>query len=250
MDIDDNNVLHVYNDNSRLVLISVKKLIMIPIWKGNRTIDMKHVEALKMCIEDIRSLDKGYSVVIYNEKDAMGRDVSQSYVLDGQHRLSILRDYYFQNPNADDFVATCCILEVQSENDAIQCFNRVNMLKPIKFSEDPVLVANRFICETEKIFSVVSGRRLVSYIKPLNTSRPYLSADKLRDALVPRSEELSKLSLARFTEKIIQINNDVIMKLKEGLLAGTVKDVGVAQRCLNIGFGLGYDMRLKWVAEL
>lgn len=110
-------ILHIYTDGSKLKLTTAKTLIQIPIWKGNRVKDIYHIAQLKESIgSNIQYLDKGYHVIKYNEIDATGREVEQSYIIDGQHRASVLIDYFNSTLCEPDFPVTYTELILQKQN--------------------------------------------------------------------------------------------------------------------------------------
>lgn len=39
-------MLHTFHDGSSLAIITAQELIAVPVWKGNRTLDMAHAERL------------------------------------------------------------------------------------------------------------------------------------------------------------------------------------------------------------
>lgn len=56
--------LATLHDGSVLKIIRAKQLINIPIWKGNRIIDMKHVDELAAAVgENVKRLDFNYRIV-------------------------------------------------------------------------------------------------------------------------------------------------------------------------------------------
>jgi hypothetical protein len=75
-------IIHTFGDGSVLRKCSNIELIGIPVWRGNRYIDMDHVRQIKQDIGDnISCLDTTiFRVIKYREND-----VEQRWLVDGQH---------------------------------------------------------------------------------------------------------------------------------------------------------------------
>jgi hypothetical protein len=184
--------LHHYSDGSCLYRMSARALCRIPIWKGNRTVDKKHVQALKDSIQNkINHLDSGYRLIRYEEDDENGSTVKKSYLVDGQHRICVLLDKLQEIGPEYDFIVTVTELELKSEADVIQYFNQINHAKPISFVEDDQMIVNRYWK------GIIDGfESKFKLIRQGGTRRPYLSADRLREHLV-KNIQLLKYSLLR-----------------------------------------------------
>lgn len=237
--------LHKYHDNSVLGTISVRALLAIPIWKGNRIIDMAHVRRIQESVKDVRCLDSGYKIICYSEEDVAGRPVEQRYIVDGQHRLSVLRDYYTTNLCEADFQCTATEVAVADEAAAIAYFNAINNTKPIHFKEDPTLIVNRYIQAFAATFVPVKRQAL---LRSTATHRPYLHVDRLREALLAVVDRLPAVD--RWTTKIREKNAAIVREL-ELLLAcgGLIREKSIVERAVELGFGLAVDGKLRWVAD-
>ena len=84
-------MLHTFSDKSILQKISAEALILIPVWKGNRFIDLNHANKIKESINgNIESLDSTiFRVVKYKDGDS-----DQRFIVDGQHRQYVIKKYY------------------------------------------------------------------------------------------------------------------------------------------------------------
>ena len=61
-------LIHTYSDGSKLFKMSALALIRIPIWKGNRIIDLEHVKNIKESVNyNAYFLDSGYKTIQYDE---------------------------------------------------------------------------------------------------------------------------------------------------------------------------------------
>lgn len=172
----------VLNDGSVLKQISARDLAAVPIWQGNRILDEGHVQFIKNNIQSIKMLDmKPYHIVVYSEEDEQGDKKEASYIVDGQHRASVLRDYYSNlNPFEEEFDIFVIEKHCKNEQDVIEYFNILNAQKSIEWREDPVVAANRYLAALMKKFNV--GKKQL--IRQGKTRFPYISVETLRDAAV------------------------------------------------------------------
>ena len=112
-------MLHTYNDGSTLKIMTARELVALPTWKGQRILDKTHSDAIKNAVgSNVKTLDSGYSIVKYKEENTDGTTVISSYLIDGQHRASVIRDYYKETICEADFTSQGTILlpsQVQGE---------------------------------------------------------------------------------------------------------------------------------------
>jgi hypothetical protein len=245
------HTIHTYNDGSKLTLLTARSLCAIPIWKGNRIIDTEHVENIRRQVgHNIRRLDSGYRIIQYNEVDAEDRLVIQKYIIDGQHRVSVLKDFFAQNLCEEDFPLTATEISVNSEADAIQYFNTINNAKPIQFKEDPNLIVNKYIAKLSETFQQ-ADKKAIQLIRSTRTQRPYLHVDSIRDVFLRRIESLKMIPLDRFQESIRAVNKRLLRLLELQLATGLLKkEQGVAERCIELKFALAFDPKFEWVRDL
>jgi hypothetical protein len=237
-------LLHTYSDSSKLFRMSALSLTHIPIWKGNRIIDRSHVDNIKRSISDnIRLLDSGYKIIKYDEFDEDNNPIKKSYLIDGQHRISVLNDYFTNTTlPINDFQVTVTEIHVESEMDAIQYFNTINNVKPIHFEEDINLVVNKYI---QKI--IMSYPSKCKLFRNGITKRPYLSVDKLRDALKNHIHKLKLLSTEQFLEECIRMNDIIITELESLSLYEKHKELHIIKKSIELNFGLAWDNKFKWL---
>ena len=227
-------ILHTYSDGSILRVMDASALIHIPIWKGNRHLDPIHVKNIKESTKAYL-LDSGYKIIQYEEDG-----IVNSYLIDGQHRRFVVNDYlktktieddYFENP-IKDFKVTVTEIKVSSESDAIDYFNKINNAKPVQYQEDPNLIVNKYIQGFEKRFPGMC-----------KIKRPYLSIDKLREALTHHIHSLKKLSVDDFIKECNIHNKRMIEYIKT---IYTKKDKNIIKRMIELEFALAWD--IEWVA--
>ena len=236
-------LLHTYSDESKLYRMSAMALTKIPIWKGNRIIDLEHVHNIKQSIDyKVYILDSGYKTIQYEEVDENNNPIRKTYIIDGQHRISVVADYFENVHDTPDFQVTVTEARVESEVDAIEYFNRINNVKPIQFQEDPNLIINKYI-----------QRLIISY--PIKsklfrngaTKRPYLSVDKFREALKKCVSNLKKISIDKFIKECKQINSKFIQELEIRSLNEKEKELKIINKILELEFALAWDDKFKWL---
>ena len=239
-------LLHTYSDGSKLSLMSAKALTRIPIWKGNRIIDLEHAIKIKESIDyQAQLLDSGYKIIQYNEIDENENETKKSYVIDGQHRIRVVMDYFENVGDATDFLVTVTEIYVDSEADAIDYFNKINNVKPIQFEEDPILIVNKYI---QKLIGIYP--KTLKLFRNGATKRPYMSIDKLRTYLSVHINNLKKLSLDSFVMLCNQQNNKIIQELEILSLTPNHKEIRIIQKSIEIGFGLAWDEKFRWLGQI
>ena len=234
-------LLHTYSDNSKLYKISASVLTRIPIWKGNRIIDFDHVKNIKESA-NAKLLDSGYKIIRYNEMDD-DKPINRSFIIDGQHRISVVKEYletkilddYFENPTKD-FQVTVTEICVDSEADAIMYFKKINNVKSIQFQEDPNLVINEYIQKLDE-----------SFPKKFRIKRPYVPLDKFREALKLRIDSLKKISVDNFVKDCKAMNTKIIQDLTIRTLNDKDKELKIINRMIQMNFGLAWDDKFKWL---
>ena len=237
------DLLHIYSDGSKLFKMSASALMRIPIWKGNRIIDLDHVKNIKESIEyKAYLLDSGYKTVQYDEMDENNKPFKKTYLIDGQHRISVVADYFENVENSKDFSVTVTEIRIDSEVEAIEYFNRINNVKPIQFKEDPNLIINKYIQRLLTSYPVKS-----KLFRNGATKRPYLSVDKFRDALLKRVDNLKKISIEKFIKECKITNTKIIQELEIRSLNENEKELKIILKILELDFGLAWDDKFKWL---
>ena len=223
-------------DGSVYKLMSAKTLSQILVWKGNRVIDMTHVDRIREGIKGNIQLLNSNPFRLAFVKD--GDDIVMRYIIDGQHRAYLLKEY-FQNSNAADFQVIVAGKSFNNEDDIIEYFKLINTTKSIPWKEDPVLCANTYIMAVMKQFNTDPK---FSLIRSGKTKRPFMSADKFRDALVLRHVHDWKKGPVEFAEHCIQQNEIMTegLKLKETLTLMETK-------ALEYQFALALDDSFLWI---
>jgi hypothetical protein len=242
-------MLHIYNDGSILRLITSRDLVAIPTWKGQRILDREHAAIIKVAVgTHIQSLDSGFCVVKYNEENADGRIEMSSYLIDGQHRASIIRDFYATTLCEPDFNVTVREKTVESEAEAIEYFNAINNVKAQQWKVDPNLLVNNYIVALENAINIDKKCLL---IRPDMTRRPYLCSANLREALLSNKGLLCSNpdAVARFVENVEKYNSSTITNFELETAHGNTKNAEMKVKAIGLNFALAYDAKLRWVYD-
>ena len=234
--------LHSYHDGSRLYRMSARALCRIPIWKGNRIIDTDHVQRLKASVgENHLMLDSGYKVIQYEEEEEKGERIKKSYVVDGQHRIRVLQDAFSEADPDVDFVVTVTEIELTSEEEAIRYFNQINHAKPISYTEDDNMIANRYL---EPILKGYDSK--LRLIRQGATRRPYLSSDRFREHLVKNITLIKLYSVEAFVRMCHAANKRLLESVRVRIEQGG-PDGLMAKKMVELGFALAWDDKFKWL---
>jgi len=239
-------LLHTYSDGSKLYKMSALALTRIPIWKGNRIIDLNHVDNIKESIKyKATLLDSGYKIIQYDEVDETDKPVKKTYLIDGQHRITVVSDYFENKQDAKDFQVTVTEIKLESELEAIEYFNKINNVKPIQFEEDPNLIINKYIQKLNSSFPIKS-----KFLRTGVTKRPYLSIDKFREVLKKRINSLKKISVDKFIEECKLLNVKLLQELEIRSLNEKDKEIKIINRILELNFALAWDDKYKWLDQI
>lgn len=227
-------LLYTLADGSKLYSMSALALTRIRIWKGQRYIDPIHVKNIKESTKAYL-LDSGYKMIQCNEMEN-GELVKKSYIIDGQHRIAVIKEYFETKTYEDDIFDTSVkdfdvlVTEktLDNEEDVIKYFNAINNVKPIQYEEEPNLIVNKYLEAFGKEFP---GK--------LKVNRPYLSRDKFREALTLKIDSLKKLSVDDFVRKCKIENDKMIKELK------MKEKEKIIERMIQMNFALGWNN--KWL---
>jgi len=205
---------------------------MIEIWKGNRILDEGHVSKIRASInDDVKQLNINPFRIVSIQQDT---GVTK-YIVDGQHRSTILKRY-FSNPDAVDFDVVVIEKECLTESDIIEYFKILNTTKSIQWKEDPILIANKYITEFVKEFNTDPKKPVV---KSGKTVRPYLSVDKLRDMMLSKHVTEWSITPLEFTEYCRQKNEEYLTRLNPS--------IPMEKKALDLRFALGVTDCSIWL---
>jgi hypothetical protein len=230
--------LHRFCDGSKMRKMFVKDLIRIHIWKGNRLLCEDHKRLIQESLKgSVRPLElKPYHIITYPVEED-GHTERQSFIIDGQHRVSILRDAFHQMPEQENFECIVIEKECQTESEAIEYFRILNMTRAVEWKHDPNLLANAFVSALEKEFNT----KKVRLIRPAGAHRPYMSAEKLREAILKMHFEEGK-SVEEFVKKARELNMRGVAHLGASPPRNKME-----QKAIELGFILALDEKFKWL---
>lgn len=238
--------LHSYNNGSKLYRTTIRRILDIPIWNGNRAIDRDHCEKIRKQMESedkpVELLDNGFHIVRITEPDASGKPCTQHYVVDGQHRLEVIRSMI---PICHDYPATCVVKDVTSELEIIEYFNSINNAKPIQMATDPAMIENAYIIPLCKAFP---GKNL---IRSKKTHRPYLNIDDLRTEFRNHIHKLKPAKAEKFVKSILEENQKMLRDIELEFATQTrIRDKGIKESAITHKFALAVTPGLPWIRKL
>jgi len=239
--------LHTLYDGSRLRIMGAKELIELPVWNGNRIMDIAHVQKIKSEVGNkVQKLDYGYRIVTYDDEDAGGNPIKSSRIIDGQHRHKVLCDYFNETLCEPDFNVVVLEKQVNSESEIITCFKELNNQKPISWKSDAKVLAMEYIKDLQTAFNTKKDQ----FIKE-SARRPNLSVDKLRDALVAQKDLLTESTdkIKAFVERVKEYNKKGSNNLELTTLDPKKDDDIILKKALKNKFMLAVDPKLAWIKE-
>jgi hypothetical protein len=195
----------------------------------------------------VKKLDFGYRIVTYDERDAGGNKITSSCVIDGQHRHKVLYDHFHASLCEADFPVVILEKKVSCESEIITYFKELNNQMPILWKTDPNMVANEYIRELSLVFNT----KKETLIRPKSTTRPYLSVEKLREALVASADSMkeSPEDIKAFVARVIQHNLKAVEHSGLSIALAKKGQGDIIQKAANHKFMLAVDPRLPWIAE-
>jgi hypothetical protein len=234
--------LHTFSDGSVLRKMAARDFVSIEVWDGNRNLNLEHKKKIQESLRNgIRSLDlKPFHIVRYPVEDEReGGQSFKTYIIDGQHRTSILKDAFQQNPETLNFDVLVVDYSCSSEEEAVAYFKILNNTCAIQWKEDPKLLTHSFIVAMEKEFN--NGK--LKLIRQ-TTHRPYLSTEKLREAMLKHKVCEKGKKPAEFVEFCKAKNKENLEFYK----AMKEKDKAT-ERFIELGFCLAHDEKFKWMED-
>lgn len=237
-------LLHTYNDGSRLMRSTVYDLLKLAVWKGQRILDLEHAKRLKDSIDDIRNLDSDFHVIVRREPHVDGRMIVEvREVVGGQHRLYILREAR-DSSFFPDFPITYTEKSVEGEEEARAYFNKVSSSKPMHFDEDPSLLVGRFLVELEKEFT--PAKKADICIKSHKTMRPFLNIEDVREVLKKHHiDSLQRIKPMDFAKRVWDWNRAKVIEF--GVRLTQPDAPPMMEKCHKRNFALAYDPKLPWI---
>jgi len=230
--------LYKFSDGSVLKLMDAKELSKIDIWHSQRTLDVTHKQAIQKQVNNtIQALDGSlYHIVRYPPDEEGEQDICR--IIDGQHRASVLRDY-FESGGAATFQVLVKEKFCKTEEEAILYFKILNNTKAIEWKEDPKLVAQKFMSALLAIFE----NEKTKFFRASKTKRPFIQVEKLQAIFVNRRIGIGmKITPEEFAQKTLAWNESKIDHILSQVSRTSVED-----HALSLGFTLGLDENFGWL---
>jgi hypothetical protein len=234
------NTLYTFSDGSILKKMNAKDLCKIDIWHSQRTMDTHHKQQIQKQVNNtIQALDGSlYHIVRYPPDEDGEADICR--IIDGQHRASVLRDYYQSaGTEAKQFSVLVKEKTCKTEEEAIQYFKILNNTKSIEWKEDPKLVAARFMNSLLAIFD----NEKTKFFRVNKTKRPFVQIEKLQAVFVNRRIGIGmKITPEEFAQKALAWNEAKIDHILAQASRSAIED-----HALGLGFTLGLDDTFGWL---
>lgn len=232
--------LFVSFDKQAIGITTALKLILIPIWNGNRTLDEDHVKEIENSIQSPQELNGTIIRIAVIKSD---NQEELRYIVDGQHRATVIKNYYKNNPLAEDFEVLIAEKEFESEGEIVQFFKDMNRTKTIEWKEDPKMIANKYIEALLKEFQPITNKKKNSqYFKTEKTKKPYILIDKVRDLMIERHVTHWDITPEEYVKKVLQYNLTLLQKL-----FNKPNKSSSEERAMEIGFALAIDDNYLWI---
>lgn len=242
------SLLFTFADGSTLHQISARRLIAIPVWEGNRTLDEEHVAELTRAIKNPHDIQGPFTVVEYPDEE--GRPHRR--IIDGQHRREVLVRHFgatsAEAPTAD-FPVIVRLHKIADHAAAIALFQAINNAKPMVYKGSPTERLHEFSEALRRHCVYDKGRTgLVALIRPCSTVRPFLSIEHLEDAL-------KRYRIHERTDLTPQTLVDHAMGMNEFYAADPAGIPGrftqsTLIKAAELGFYLGLDPTCAWLSPL
>ena len=238
------DTLFTFHDNSVLRTMKILDVLKIPIWEGNRILDEEHKNAIETQIkENVQCLDlKPYHIVSYPSVDELNQPSIAYRIVDGQHRVCILRSYYARNPTMQNFHVLVNEKRCESLDEVVEYFKILNHTKSIIWSGDKQLIAMNIINQLINYFKNQNSA-LQKNFKMGRTVKPFLDIYELRDVLTNYPlDTLQEFDVEIFCKNTFAYNktllNNIVVKQKKQ---------AYEDKALKLGFALALEKPSKWV---
>jgi len=238
-------LLTTLSDGSSLYKVPAKELAAIPTWHGNRIVDQGHLRVLHSTVGHPKQFDiKPFHIVRYNAEQEDGTYKEETCIVDGQHRVEVLKKYLAEHGDSfDEAFENFELLVIEKycmgEQEVIKYFKILNTTKNIEWNEDPRLVANRYLDALCAKFNT-KKRQLIRNGK---TRKPYISLEVLRDQMVARKVGFkTEETPDAYAERIFKEHSEVLEDLKrqDSDTVSAEYKAGLKAECL-LGHMQGWD---------
>lgn len=235
-------------------------------WSFNREISELHAEEIKSKI--VESIKEKKTFSFYNSLKFVNQpDTNTLKLIDGQHRFKALEKLINEYPIAETdllrFTADkepTFILEVyfvknirnnEEINEIFSIINNVYKVDNSVIKQQKVIRLIGYL-SNEPLWQDKTGN---SYLRE-NTKRPYLSINRLRDALLENKfyDYISDdKDIKNIIEEFKKINKDLLTRTVEHFTKGKKADISMLSaynRAKEMKFFLGLDKSCKYISEI
>lgn len=238
------SVLYEFQDGSKLRLFTAKDLICIPIWNGNRILDEGHKAEILKNLKTIQDLEQQpYRVVRYKVDSESEKQEYATVIVDGQHRASIIRDYFAKEGlDAKNFGVLVIEKHCESEHEIHEYFKILNKTKAIDWKGDEILQTNPFVSALEKSLNADPKKPL---IRQGTTKKPYVSVEDVRKDLLKRQVYLGSETPEEYACRITRLHSQNLRELNEidmDDLSAAMKTARKAQCVLGYMIGVSNEL--------
>jgi hypothetical protein len=235
-------ILHVFSDRSILRKTTARDLCKIPIWHGNRILNEDHKKQIADHIEGLKSLDlKPFHLVTYPCEDETGVEEIKTFIVDGQHRVTILKEAFYANPETENFDVLIVEKACASQAEVTTYFKLLNTTRAIEWKEDPVMLAAPYVNIFEATFNKNKSKNN-KLVRSGATKRPYMSLDKVREAIIKRIDVVTKRTPQEFIEYVVAKNAEWLGDAR----VHPNKDKNL-ERAILLEFILPQDDKFTWL---
>ncbi|CAJ1903008.1 unnamed protein product [Cylindrotheca closterium] len=229
--------------SKRLHLVTAEALAAVPVWKKQRT--YRHQRAKEMANDKMTTLHLGLPgiVGIYESSDG------NLSIIDGQHRIGMLRELKNRNPEGFDFEQILVEVYPQQEGmdeteHAQEFFSEVNKAQPVRLLDLPNMAKASHLKMINGAAKTIKEKYPDMFSESQRCRPPHLNEDNLRDAIFAASviDRHSLKSPKQLQDWIMTQNEIMQAKLQEEEAQQKV-NAKALEKATKFGFylGLGND---------
>lgn len=229
--------------SKRVYVVSAEALAAIPVWKKQRT--YRHQRAKEMANDKMKTRHLGLPGIIgiYESSDG------NLSIIDGQHRLGMLRELKNKNPQGFDFehilVEVYPQLEGMDETEhAQEFFSEVNKAQPVRFLDLPGMASASHLKMINGAAKTIKENFPDMFSESQRCRPPHLNEDNLRDAIFAAGviDRHSFKSPKQLQDWIMSQNEIMQAKLQDEEAQQKV-NAKALEKAVQFGFylGLGND---------
>ena len=237
--------LFTYTDGNSLWQVPARWLASIPIWEGNRVMDEAHLADLIASITNPRDIQGPFSVVEYTAEDGS----RQRKIIDGQHRLGVIANYFITAPEATDFPVLVRRYMVPDHAAVVAIFQQINHAKPMEYRGSPTERLHDIVRAMAREFIGERAKGGIVALVRSGCNRPALSTENLEMALKAyKIHERGDLTPAAVVDHARKMNG--IYAEDPARIPVVSVSASIMNKADEYGFYLGLDPRCAWLAGL